>query len=292
MLKSEQILSINIGGKLYDFSRPRVMGIVNATPDSFFADSRHMGADAVVAAERLLAEGADMLDLGACSTRPGSREVSAAEEQERLDAALEGIREKFPDVIISVDTWRAEVARKCVERWNVNIINDISGGDYEPEIWNVAADFKIPYIAMHTRGVPSTMSSLTDYDDVAADVLKSLVDKADALHQIGVCDVILDPGFGFAKTVDQNFELLAHLNAYRATGCPLLVGVSRKRMIWEELKITPSEALPGTTAVNTIALLNGADILRVHDVAAAVQAVCIYEAYKRNMPQKNRIERY
>lgn len=285
--------TVNIGGRLYGFSRPWVMGIVNATPDSFYATSRHMGEEAGVAAERLVAEGADIIDLGACSTRPGAGEVSSEEEQERLDRALEAIRRRLPDALVSVDTWRPSVARKCVEEWGVSMINDISGGDYDPEMWPTVAELRVPYIAMHTRGVPSNMSSLTDYDDVTAEVLRDLAFKADALHQIGVNDVIVDPGFGFAKSIDQNYELLARLAVFRETGCPVLAGMSRKRMVWQELAVSPAEALPGTTAINTMALLNGADILRVHDVAAAVQAVGVFMAYRRNAPrQQNSIQRF
>lgn len=286
-------LTVNIGGRLMDFSRPKVMGIVNATPDSFYPASRHQGSDAAREAAVQLEAGADILDIGACSTRPGSQEVSAEVEMERLRAALGPIRDSFPDAVISVDTWRAAVARRCVEEFDVDIINDISGGDYDPDMFSTVADLKVPYVLMHTRGVPATMSQLTDYDDVTADVLRALAFRLDRLRQLGVCDVILDPGFGFAKNIDQNYQLLANLPVFSELGCPLLVGASRKRFVWQLIGITPEEALPGTVAVNTLALVNGADILRVHDVAAAVQARAVAEAFLNNAPAGfNTIERF
>lgn len=285
MNTNKKKLTINVLGRLMDFGRPRVMGIVNATPDSFYAGSRC--SDATSAADRaaeMLSQGADMIDLGACSTRPGASMPTAAEEWERLDAALSEIRARFPDVIISIDTFRADVARKSIERWNADIINDISGGDMDPEMWGVVAEAGVPYVAMHTRGNPDTMTSLTDYEDVTATVLQDLARKLDGLHQAGVADVIIDPGFGFAKTVDQNFELLARLEVFSTLNAPLLAGVSRKTMIWKKLGITPAEALNGTTAINTMALMKGADILRVHDVKEAAECVSLFMALRRNSP--------
>ncbi len=285
MNTNKKNLTINVRGRLMDFGRPRVMGIVNATPDSFYAGSRC--SDATSAADRaaeMLSQGADMIDLGACSTRPGASMPTAAEEWERLDAALSEIRARFPDVIISIDTFRADVARKSIERWNADIINDISGGDMDPEMWGVVAEAGVPYVAMHTRGNPDTMTSLTDYEDVTATVLQDLARKLDGLHQAGVADVIIDPGFGFAKTVDQNFELLARLEVFSTLNAPLLAGVSRKTMIWKKLGITPAEALNGTTAINTMALMKGADILRVHDVKEAAECVSLFMALRRNSP--------
>lgn len=285
MNTNKKNLTINVRGRLMDFGRPRVMGIVNATPDSFYAGSRC--SDATSASDRaaeMLSQGADMIDLGACSTRPGASMPTAAEEWERLDAALSEIRARFPDVIISIDTFRADVARKSIERWNADIINDISGGDMDPEMWGVVAEAGVPYVAMHTRGNPDTMTSLTDYEDVTATVLQDLARKLDGLHQAGVADVIIDPGFGFAKTVDQNFELLARLEVFSTLNAPLLAGVSRKTMIWKKLGISPAEALNGTTAINTMALMKGADILRVHDVKEAAECVSLFMALRRNSP--------
>lgn len=284
-VRRDNPLSINIGGELRDFSRPWVMGIVNATPDSFYSGSRCGDPESVAGrAAEMLRDGADILDVGACSTRPGSDPVSAREETERLDYALGAIREYFPHATVSVDTFRASVARHCIEKWHADIINDISSGDLDPDMAGVAADAKVPYIAMHMRGTPDTMQGLTEYADVTAEVLEYLARKVDALHAAGIADVIVDPGFGFAKTVDQNFRLLSELPVFLELGCPLLVGVSRKTMIWKELGISAAEALNGTTVIDTLALMGGADILRVHDVREAVETVRLTEALRRNAP--------
>ena len=266
--------SLNLRGRLVEIDRPWVMGIINVTPDSFFGGSR--ATDEMTLVERvrqLRDEGADVLDIGACSTRPGSESVGEQEELERLQWALAIIRREAPDAIVSVDTYRAAVARRCVEEWGTDIINDISGGMLDKQMFATVADLKVPYVLMHMRGTPQTMSSLTDYDDVAADVLEWMARRIDELRQMGVADVIADPGFGFAKTVEQNYQLLERLEVFHALGAPLLVGVSRKRMIYTPLECTADEALNGTTVVNTLALMKGAHILRVHDVKAAVQAV-------------------
>lgn len=266
--------SLNLHGRLVEIDRPWVMGIVNVTPDSFYSGSR--ATDELTLVERvhrLIAEGADVLDIGACSTRPGSQSVDAHGEMERLQWALRIIRREAPDVILSVDTYRADVARRCVEEWDVEMINDISGGTLDDDMFAMVAQLQVPYVLMHMRGTPDTMSSLTDYDNVTADVLEWMARRIDELRQLGVADVIADPGFGFAKTVEQNFELLNGLEAFHALNAPLLVGVSRKRMIYTPLDCTADEALNGTTIVNTLALERGAHILRVHDVRAAVEAV-------------------
>lgn len=277
--------SLHIGGRLVELTRPWVMGIVNATPDSFFAGSRcASGAAAATRVARMLADGADIIDLGACSTRSGAAPVSEKEETERLDSALEAIRARFPEALISIDTYRAAVARHCVERWHADMINDISAGDLDPEMAITVAELKVPYVAMHTRGTPDSMQQLTDYDDVTAEVLEALARKVDLLHAVGIADVIVDPGFGFAKSIDQNYQLLGRLPVFRQLRCPLLVGISRKTMIWKELGIRPDEALNGTTVLNTLALIGGASILRVHDVKEAVQAVTLFEAMLRNLP--------
>lgn len=278
-------MSFNIGGRLLEFTRPLVMGILNVTPDSFYAGSRVTAAECAARAGEMLGDGADILDIGGFSTRPGAAEVSEAEELDRLLPALEGIRAEYPEAVISVDTFRGNVARRCID-CGADIINDIGGGTLDDGIWEAAAETGAPYILMHTRGTPATMSSLTDYDDIVADVLSDLAFKTDRLRRLGVCDVIVDPGFGFAKDVDQNFRLLGQLALFRGLGCPILAGLSRKTMIWRELGITPAEALNGTTALNMTALLNGADILRVHDVKAAAETVRLYEAYHRNLPDR------
>lgn len=279
---------LNIRGNLIEFNRPAVMGIVNVTPDSFFAGSR-VPADSVTGrVSEMMAQGADIIDLGGYSSRPGADTVTAEEELARLVPAIAAIRERFPDIPVSVDTFRADVARECIAQ-GADIINDIGGGDLDPEMFGTIADLRVPYILMHMRGTPATMQSLTDYDDVVADVLRDLAFKTDRLHQLGVNDVIIDPGFGFAKTVDQNYRLLAALGMFREIGCPVLAGVSRKTMIWKELGIRPDEALNGTTAINMIALMNGADILRVHDVRECAETVRLFCAYQRNIPEDTHI---
>ena len=266
--------SLNLKGRLVTIDRPWVMGIINITPDSFYSGSRVNDEQMLIErVGRMLDDGADVLDIGACSTRPGSESVDAQGEMARLDWALTAIRRAFPDAILSVDTYRAEVARRCVAEWGVDIINDISAGTLDPEMFAMVAQLKVPYVLMHMRGTPETMSSLTDYQNVAAEVLEWRARRIDELRQMGVADIIADPGFGFAKTLEQNYELLARLEAFHALDAPLLVGVSRKRMIYTPLQCTADEALNGTTVINTIALLQGAHFLRVHDVKAAVEAV-------------------
>ena len=274
MMQPFKTYSLNLKGRLVTIDRPWVMGIVNVTPDSFYSGSRAMDEQTLTErVHQLLDDGADMLDVGACSTRPGSESVSEQGELERLQWALGIIRRLAPGVFISVDTFRAKVARRCVEEWGADIINDISGGMLDKDMFATVAHLGVPYILMHMRGTPETMSSLTDYQNVTAEVLERMARRIDELRQMGLADVIADPGFGFAKTVEQNYELLAGLDAFHALDAPLLVGVSRKRMIYTPLHCDADSALNGTTVVNTIALLHGAHILRVHDVKAAAEAV-------------------
>lgn len=250
------------------------MGIINATPDSFYPESRTPDAPAIEnRALAMLEHGAGMLDVGGYSTRPGAPEVSPDEEFFRLAKALEAIRKVAPDAVISIDTFRADIARRCVEQFGADIINDVGGGTLDPAMAETVAELQVPYVLMHMRGTPATMQTLTDYADVTADIIRDLAFKADALRMLGVADIIIDPGFGFAKTVGQNFRLLRELGEFRRMGMPVLAGLSRKSMIWRALDTSPTEALNGTTVLNTIALLGGADILRVHDVAEAVEAV-------------------
>ena len=266
--------SLNLHGRLVTIDRPWVMGIINVTPDSFYSGSRVGDEQMLVERVRqMLDEGADVLDVGACSTRPGSQSVDAAGEMERLHWALNVIRRVAPDSVISVDTYRADVARRCVEEWGADIINDISGGTLDETMFTTVARLHVPYVLMHMRGTPATMASMTQYDNVAADVLEWMARRIDQLRQMGVADVIADPGFGFAKTLEQNYELLAGLDAFHALEAPLLVGVSRKRMIYTPLNSDADHALNGTTVLNTLALERGAHILRVHDVRPAVEAV-------------------
>lgn len=265
-------LSLNYGGKVIELPRGAIMGIVNATPDSFYAGSRAPGETAGMRAAELVRQGADIIDVGAYSTRPCAAEVSAGEEYDRLARALESIRRECGgELPLSIDTFRAEVARRCLDAFGPLMINDIGGTTLDPEIGQVAIQYSVPYVLMHMRGTPASMQTMTDYDDVVADVIEDLARKADVLTQAGLVDIIIDPGYGFAKTVEQNYALLEALPQFKAMGFPVLVGISRKTMIWKPLGITPDEALNGTTVLNTVSLLLGADILRVHDVKEAVQ---------------------
>ena len=288
MMQPFHTYSLNLHGKLVTIDRPWVMGIINITPDSFYSGSRAMDEQSLVGqVKQMLADGADVLDVGACSTRPGSQSVDAQGEMDRLQWALAIIRREAPDIILSVDTYRAAVARRCVEEWGVDIINDISGGTIDEAMFATVADLRVPYVLMHMRGTPETMSQLTDYDNVTADVLEWMARRIDELRQMGVADVIADPGFGFAKTLEQNYQLLARLEAFHALNAPLLVGVSRKRMIYTPLDCIADEALNGTTVINTMALLQGAHILRVHDVKAAVEAVKLTTLTRQSALNKN-----
>lgn len=280
-MKQNQELTINIRGRLLDFRIPWIMGILNVTTDSFYAGCRAEDEEAIAGRVRAIRdEGADCIDIGACSTRPGSEPVDEATELQRLLIAIDIVRREWPEAIVSIDTFRASVARKCVEA-GADIINDISGGSLDSDMFDTVAELKVPYILMHMRGTPATMSSLTEYDDVTADVIKELAFSIRELRERGVCDIIVDPGFGFAKDAEQNYQLMASLDEICRIGLPVLVGVSRKSMIWRPLGITPNEALPGTIALDTFALLHGASIIRVHDVAPAVQARDVMLKLKR-----------
>lgn len=270
-----------IKGKIFETGRPVVMGILNATPDSFYAPSR-LGHEAAAAAERMLALGADILDVGAYSSRPGCQDISAQEEMQRLDPVLRAIRQTCPEAVVSVDTFRASVARWAVEQHGADIINDISGGELDPDMFPTVAELHVPYVLMHMPGTPQTMMTLTDSypSGVTATVLRWLAEHVQKLHLLGCADVIVDPGFGFGKTPEQSLRMLADLQAFQALGCPVLAGMSRKSMVCRPLGITPDEALEATTAANTIALLAGASILRVHDVAAARDAVRVVQAMR------------
>lgn len=273
--------TINIKGELFPLDRPVVMGILNVTPDSFFAGSRKR-TEAEIAAriEEILAQGGDWIDIGGYSSRPDATPVTADEEMRRLELGLEILSRDYPSVPVSVDTFRADVARCCVEKYGVAMINDISAGELDPEMFRTVADLKVPYIMMHMRGTPQTMASLTDYTNLMDEIMLYFAEKVRQLRLMGVSDLILDPGFGFSKTLEQNYELMAHLREFGIFDLPILVGISRKRMIYQLLGSTPEESLNGTTALHTYALLNGADILRVHDVKEAVEAVRIVQKIK------------
>ncbi|MDR0824054.1 MAG: dihydropteroate synthase [Prevotella sp.] len=273
--------TINIKGGLLDFSQPVVMGILNVTPDSFYAGSRKQSEQEIIArVGEILGQGGKIIDIGAQSTNPTSTLLSAREEIERLGFALNIINREFPDAILSVDTFYGDVARFCVEEHGVAIINDISGGEIDDTMFDVAARLNVPYILMHMRGTPQTMSGLTDYDNFIQDIFFYFSKKIAELHLRGVNDIIVDPGFGFSKTMEQNYELMATLRGFSVFELPLLVGISRKRMIYHLTGSTPDESLNGTTVLNTFALQNGADILRVHDVKEAVEAVTITNKLK------------
>ncbi|MGM9675491.1 MAG: dihydropteroate synthase [Bacteroidaceae bacterium] len=283
--------SIRVGGRLMDLSTPKVMGILNVTPDSFYADSRKQSeADIARRVEQIMDEGGDIIDVGAYSSRPGAADVTAQEEMERLARALRIIRRLAPGAVVSIDTFRAGVARCCVEDYGAHIINDISGGEMDADMFSTVASLQVPYILMHMQGTPQTMQSQPSYQDVVIEVMQSLGKRASLLHEMGVCDVILDPGFGFGKTLQHNYQLLSRLSQLHELHLPLLVGVSRKSMIYNLLGCTPQEALGGTTVVHTIALLQGAHILRVHDVKAATEAVRIVRQTLQPdiIPSKNR----
>jgi dihydropteroate synthase len=273
-------LTLNVRGTLVDLSQPAVMGILNVTPDSFYAGSRVAHLDEVVRrAGEMLEHGATFLDVGGYSTRPGAADISPSAELGRVVPAVEAVRKAFPDALVSVDTFRAAVARAAVEA-GAGMVNDISGGTLDAEMFGTVAALQIPYVLMHLRGTPQTMTSYTQYEDLPREVFEYFVRKVFALRQLGVKDIVLDPGFGFAKTPDQNYELLRHWDVFRPLGLPMLAGLSRKSMIYKKLGIPVAEALNGTTVLNTIALTRGAAILRVHDVKEAVQAVRLYRLYR------------
>lgn len=274
--------TINVNGQLLDLSVPRVMGILNITPDSFLQESRRQTEEEIAARVRqIVDEGGDMIDIGAYSSRPGAAGVPVAEEMERLRKGLHILRREVPDAIVSVDTFRADVAQMCISEFGVSMINDISGGDLDERMFETISRARIPYIITHMQGNPQTMQQNPQYENVLREVMLSLAAKVKRLHELKVNDVILDPGFCFGKSVEHNYELLAHLDEFDVFGLPLLVGMSRKSMIYKKLDITPEDALNGTTALNTIALSKGANILRVHDVKQAVEAVKLWQAVKK-----------
>ena len=264
--------TLNLNGRLVSLDTPLVMGIVNVTPDSFYADSRKEGEAAIDARiQQILAEGGDLIDLGGYSSRPDAAEVTSEEELRRLEVALRILNQHYPNVPVSVDTFRTDIARRCVEEYGVAMINDISGGELDPAMFATVAALHVPYILMHMRGTPQTKQQLCDYTDLLEDILRYFARKVEQLRLLGVNDIILDPGFGFSKTLEQNYTLMAHLEEFHAFDLPLLVGISRKSMIYKLLGGTPADSLNGTTVLNTFALLHGAHILRVHDVKAAVE---------------------
>ena len=275
---------INANGRLMDLSHPQVMGILNVTPDSFYAGSRKQNETEIVArVHQIIDEGGNIIDIGAYSSRPNAAEVSTSEEMQRLRFGLEIIRREVPDAVVSVDTFRADVAQMCAEEYGVAMINDISAGEMDKNMFATVARLGIPYIIMHMQGTPQTMQKHPHYDNVLKEVLFYFAEKVQRLRDLGIKDIILDPGFGFGKTLEHNYALLNQLEEFSVFELPILIGVSRKSMIYKLLDCTPEDALNGTIAVNTIALMKGADILRVHDVKAASESIKIVEA-TRSLP--------
>ena len=272
--------TLNVRGRLLDLSKPQVMGILNVTPDSFCAGSGMETEEAVRRRVRqIIAEGGSMIDVGAYSSRPGAADVSAEEEMERLRRGMRIVREEAPEIPVSVDTFRADVAKMAVEELGVDIINDISGGELDKEMFKTVAKLGVPYILMHMKGTPQTMQQAPHYDDLMKEVMLYFAEKVQQLRDLGQKDIVLDPGYGFAKTIDHNYELLRHQEMLEVFELPLLVGVSRKSMIYRFLGSSPEEALNGTTVLNTLALQKGANILRVHDVKEAVEVVRLVEKF-------------
>ena len=274
---------INVNGSLLDLSQPRVMGILNVTPDSFYAGSRtQTEAEIVRRVKQIVSEGAAIIDIGAYSSRPNADNVSAREEMERLRMGLKILFEIQPDAVVSVDTFRADVARMCVEEYGVAIINDIAAGEMDANMFHTVAALNVPYIMMHMQGTPQSMQQHPHYDNLLKEVFLYFARKVQQLRDLGVKDIILDPGFSFGKTMEHNYELLSHLEEFRIFELPLLVGVSRKSMIYRLLAITTQVALIGTTVNDTLCLLKGAHIHRVHDVKEAVETVLFVQALRNN----------
>lgn len=280
-MKSGNVKSLNVNGRLLELSTPQIMGILNVTPDSFYAGSRmQTKADIAARARQILDEGATIIDIGAYSSRPNAEHISSEEEIKRLRTALEILKRNHPEAIISVDTFRADIAERCVNDYGVAIINDIAAGEMDSRMFETVARLGVPYIMMHMQGTPQNMQKEPHYDNLLKEVFMYFAKKVQQLRDLGAKDIILDPGFGFGKTLDDNYELMAHLEEFSIFELPLLVGVSRKSMIYRLLDTSPQEALNGTTILNTVALMKGADILRVHDVREAVEAVKIVEKLK------------
>lgn len=274
--------TLNVGGKIIDVTEPKVMGILNITPDSFFSGSRLKSEkDILLQAEKMLQEGSDFLDLGAYSSRVGATDISPEEEEIRLIPAVQTITKTFPQALLSIDTFRAHIAEKAIEN-GAHIINDISGGSLDPQMFKMAGKLKVPYVLMHMKGTPQTMANLNQYGNMIQEISFYFSEKIEMLKSEGVKDIILDPGFGFAKNIQQNFELLEQLENFRFLGFPVLAGLSRKSMIWKSLQNSPEQALNGTTVLNTIALTNGASILRVHDVKEAKECIQLTRLLKSN----------
>ena len=273
-------MTINCRGQLIDLSTPKVMGILNITPDSFFDGGKYGDIEAALdQTKKMLSEGAAFIDVGAYSSRPGAKHISETEELERIVPVVESISQKFPEALLSIDTFRSSVARACIEK-GAHLINDISAGTVDAEMFATVAELQVPYIMMHMKGTPQTMQQHPTYEHLTTEIMQYFADKIFQLRKLGVNDIITDVGFGFGKTLDHNYELLSNLELFKNSGVPMLVGVSRKSMIYKLIDSTSKEALNGTTAANTVALMKGANILRVHDVKEAVEAIKITQKIK------------
>src|SRR6187200_1308839 len=272
------MFTLNCKGRLLVIEKPLVMGIINATPDSFFGGSRFNGVDEIVTtAENMLNDGADIIDIGGQSTRPGSELISAEEEIERIVPAIKAIANKLPNAFISIDTFYSTVAMAAVDA-GATIVNDISAGSMDNKMIKTVAELKVPYVLMHMKGTPQTMQQNTTYENVTSEVLDFFILKSNELKKAGIVDIIIDPGFGFAKKINQNFKLLKNLSVFKMLDKPIMLGISRKSTIYKTLEINADDALNGTTVLNTIGLMNGASILRVHDVKEAKEAVKLFSA--------------
>jgi dihydropteroate synthase len=272
--------TLNVRGRLIDISIPQVMGILNVTPDSFFDGNRYIDlSQALKQAEKMVVEGASFIDVGGYSSRPGATNISTEEEMKRVVPVIRSISKEFPQIIISIDTFRASIAKVAVEE-GAGLINDISGGELDREMFKTVSELQVPYVLMHMRGNPETMIHMNQYKNLVKEIIDYFHPKIHQLQTLGVKDIIIDPGFGFAKNINQNFELLNKLDYLKILGKPLLVGLSRKSMIWKSLKITAEAALNGTTSLNTIALMKGACILRVHDVKEAIETIKLVQKIK------------
>ncbi|MEO1051243.1 MAG: dihydropteroate synthase [Bacteroidota bacterium] len=267
--------TLKLNGKLLDLSIPKVMGVLNVTPDSFYDGGRYIDTESVTSqAQKMVDENVDIIDIGGYSTRPGAIEVSEEEEKQRVCSAIETIKKAFPELPISVDTFRASVAKAAINT-GASMINDVSGSSLDEKMFETVGDLNVPYVLMHMKGNPQTMTQLAQYDNMLFEIMDYFQKKVNILRSFGTTDIVIDVGFGFAKTIDQNYELLRNLSYFQALELPLLAGVSRKSMIYKTLKIKPEEALNGTTVVNTLAILNGANLLRVHDVKEAKETITI-----------------
>jgi len=274
---------LNINGGVFDLSSPKIMGVLNVTPDSFYDGGVFSNEKKILAqVEKMILDGADIIDIGGFSSKPGAKTISLKEEEKRVIPIIKLINKTFNKIIISVDTFRSEIAEKSLNE-GASIINDISGGDLDKNIYQISYKYKAPYIMMHMNGIPLNMQNNPKYENINHDIIKDFTSKIDSAEKKGVCDIIIDPGFGFGKTIQHNYQILNNLKLYTVLKKPILVGISRKSMIYKLLKTDPSKALNGTTSLNTIALINGANILRVHDVKEAKEVIKLYSFLKENV---------